>query len=104
MKYKLEFLPIAEADIRGLALYIAHELAAPLAAANLVREIRRKALSLRDMPYKYGEYLGEPRNETLYRAMPVKNYIVFYTVCEENKTTLIHRVIYKRMDLRDLLR
>jgi plasmid stabilization system protein ParE len=47
----------------------------------------------------YREYLGEPRNVTVYRAMPVKNYIVFYMVCEEKKTVVIHRVLYARMNL-----
>ena len=104
MKYKLEYLPIAERDIRSIAVYIARELNAPVAAANLVREIRKKADNLRDMPYIYREYRGEPQNETVYRAMPVKNYIVFYTVCEDNKTVEIHRVLYARMDVDALLR
>ena len=104
MRYSLDYLPLAEKDIRGIAIYIANELCAPVAAANLVREIRRKADSLRDMPYMYREYPGEPRNETVYRAMPVKNYIAFYTVCEESKTVEIHRVLYARMDLDALLR
>ena len=104
MRYKLEFLPIAEKDIRGIALYIAHELNAPVAAANLLREIRRKANSLCAMPYIYREYLGEPPNETIYRAMPVKNHIAFHTVCEESKTVEVHRVLYVRMDLDALMR
>jgi plasmid stabilization system protein ParE len=99
MKYKLEYLPVAEKDIRGIAMYIANELKAPVAAANLVREIRKKANNLRDMPYMYREYRGEPQNETIYRAMPVKNYIAFYTVCEDSRTIEIHRVLYARMDI-----
>ena len=104
MRYNLEYLPIAERDIRGIAMYIAQELCAPVAAANLVREIRRKANNLRDMPYMYREYHGEPNNETIYRVMPVKNYIAFYTVCEERKTIEIHRVLYARIDFDALLR
>ena len=104
MRYSLEFLPIAEKDIRGIAMYIAYELSAPVAAKNLVREIRGKANSLRDMPYMYREYHNEPHNETVYRAMPVKNYIAFYTVCEERKVVEIHRVLYARMNLDALLR
>jgi len=103
MRYKLEYLPIAEKDIRSAAMYIAEELKAPMAAANLVREIRRKADNLCDMPYMYREYHSEPQNETIYRAMPVKNYIVFYTVHEEVKTIEVHRVLYARMDIGALL-
>ena len=104
MKYNLEFLPITQKDIRNAAMYIAVELKAPLAAANLVREIHKKSEKLRVTPYMYREYIGEPLNDIVYRAMQVKNYIVFYTVCEENKTVEIHRVLYARMDINVLLK
>jgi len=98
------YLPLSEKDIRNIAMYIADELHAPLAAVNLLREVRRKANNLKDMPYIYREYRGEPHNETIYRAMPVKNYLVFYTICEENKMIEIHRVLYARMDVDSLLK
>ncbi len=101
--YNLVFLPLAEKDIRGAAMYIANKLKTPSAAVNFVREIRKKVHNLLDMPYMYREYPGEPRNETIYRAMPVKNYIVFYTVCEDSKIVEIHRVLYARMDLTAIL-
>ena len=104
MLYRLEFLPIANNDIRCAAMYIADELKAPAAAANLVREVRRKIQNLRETPYLYREYRGEPQNEILYRAMPVKNYLVFYTVNEGSKTVEIHRFLYARMDLEALLK
>jgi len=95
MRYNLEYLPIAKKDIRGIAMYIAHELDAPVAAAKLVQEIRRMANNLCETPYMYREYHhDEPRNEIVYRVMPVKNYILFYTVCEERKTVEVHRVLY----------
>ena len=103
MKYRLEYLPIANNDIRSAAMYIAETLQAPGAAANLVREVRRKANNLRDTPYMYHEYYGEPKADTTYRVMSVKNYFVFYTVNEESKTVEIHRFLYVRMDLGALL-
>jgi toxin ParE1/3/4 len=103
MRYSLEYLPIAKSDMRGIAMYIAVELNAPLAAANLMREIRKKANKLLKMPYIYREYCGEPQNETVYKPMPVKNYIVFYVVNEESKTVEVHRVIYASMDIDFLL-
>jgi plasmid stabilization system protein ParE len=99
MKHELEYLPVAKSDMHGIAMYIANELKAPVAAANLMREIRKKANNLRDMPYMYREYRSEPQIETVYRAMPVKNHIAFYTVCESRKTVEIHRVLYARMDI-----
>lgn len=103
MKYNLEFLPIAKNDVSAIVLYIARELSAPKAAVNLAQEIRKRINRLRDMPYMYREYRGEPHTDTVYRAIPVKNYIVFYTVCEERKTVEIHRVLYARMDISTVL-
>jgi len=51
----------------------------------------------------YHEYYGEPKADTTYRVMSVKNYFVFYTVNEESKTVEIHRFLYVRMDLGALL-
>jgi len=103
VRYKLEFLPVASSDIRAVAMYIAEELKAPKAAANLVREVRRKAYNLRDVPYIYREYRSEPQTETIYRVMPVKNHLAFYSVNESSKTVEIHRFLYARMDLDTLL-
>ena len=103
MKYKLDYLQIANNDIRSCALYIAEVRQAPTAAANLVREVRKKANNLRDTPYIYPEYHGEPRNEITYRVMPVKNYLVFYTVNEDSKTIEVHRFLYAGMDIATLL-
>ena len=96
-KYKLEYLLVAEKDIQGIAAYIATELNAPIAAVKLVREIRRKIKNLCNMPYIYNEYRNGPQNVNVYRAMPVKNYIVFYAVREEKKTVTIHRVCYDKI-------
>ena len=103
MMYQLEFLPIANNDIRSASMYIADELKAPVAAANLMREVRRKIVNLKETPYIYREYRGAPQNETIYRVMPVKNYFVFYTVNEARKTIEIHRFLYARMNLEELL-
>jgi plasmid stabilization system protein ParE len=103
MKYSILYLPVAEMDIRSAAMYIATKLKAPAAAVNLVREIRKKVNVLRDMPYMYQEYRGEPQTNIIYRVMPVKNYLVFYIVFEDNKIIEIHRVLYARMDINSLL-
>ena len=104
MRYDLEYLPIAKKDLRNAAMYIAHDLQAPMAAANLMRKIRKKADALRKTPYMYREYYGEPDSETAYRAMPVNNYLVFYVVNEDNTTVEVHRVLYVRMDIDTLLK
>jgi len=104
MRYELEYLPVAEKDLRNAAMYIAIDLKSPIAAANLMRKIRKKADALRKTPYMYREYYGEPGNETAYRAMPVNNYLVYYVVNEDSKTVEIHRVLYVRMDVDALLK
>lgn len=85
-------------------MYIAQDLNAPQAAANLVQEIHKKVKTLRDMPYMYCEYHGLPSSKILYRAIPIKKYIIFYTVYEDRKIVEIHRVLYSRMDFNVLLK
>ena len=40
--------------------------------------------------------------ETEYRALPVKNYLVFYVVKEDEVE--IHRIVYAKMDLGKIIR
>ena len=41
--------------------------------------------------------------ENEYRNLPVKNYLVFYTVDEEQKTVEIYRVLYAKRDWKNII-
>ena len=101
--YQLEYLPIARHDMVEIARYISLELSNPSAAEKLADEMIQAAESLTGFPYIYPvHHFCKPlKNE--YRKLIVKNYIMFYYVCEKEKKAIIARVIFSRRDYEKLL-
>jgi len=102
-KYKVEYLPIAERDLAEILAYIAIELAAPQAAANLLEKIERAVKSLDTFPYAYSVYRS-PELRTApfeFRALVVSSYLVFYYITEN--TVTIARIAYSGRDMRNVL-
>lgn len=102
--YDIQYLPVAKRDMEEILLYILNVLKAPKAAMELLDDIERSILRLREHPYSCRVYEPVKRLGTEYRVLTVKNYLVFYTVLEEINTVEIHRVVYGKMDLSQLLK
>ena len=101
--YELDFLPVAKRDINEIILYISDTLDAPQAALVLLDALESSAQHLKEFPYICRLYdIGMPLKFE-YRALPVKNYLVFYVVLEDKKTVEIHRVIYAKRDMSKIL-
>lgn len=99
MVYELSYLPIAIKDIEGIALYISDTLKAPKAAADFINILDHSIMRLQKFPYSCRIYSTIRPLEYEYRLLPVNNYIVFYTVLEEEKIVEIRRVLYSKMNL-----
>lgn len=97
--YKLEFLPVAKEDMLEIIKYISGELKNKQAAENLAEEFIA-AESLRQFPYSHQVYSPLKPLKTEYRKIIIKNYLMFYTVDEKEKTVTVMRVIYARRDLK----
>jgi plasmid stabilization system protein ParE len=74
-----------------------------MAAMNLnlaVKEVRRK---LRENPYRrplvHDPYLADKG----YHSIAVKNYLLFYTIDENNKIVRLHRFMHKTRDWMTIL-
>ena len=102
--YDLRYLPIAQRDMEEIILYIADVLKAPKAALDLLDEFEHGFLRLKEFPYSCRVYEPVKRLETEYRVLVIKKYLAFYTVLEKEKTVEIHRVVYGKMDLPQLLK
>ena len=99
-KYEIEYLPVADQDLTEIVTYIAVDLAAPQAAANLLEKIEHAVKSLETFPYAHAVY-RPIRLQTMpfeFRSLIVNSYLIFYYITENIVT--IARVIYSRRDIR----
>ena len=100
--YKLRYLPLAQKDLLNIADYISDVLKAPDTAMNLIDALEESILGLKKFPFSCRVYHPEEFIETEYRCLPVKNFLVFYTV--KGYEVEIHRIIYAKMDLGKIIK
>lgn len=101
--YKIEFLPIAKEDIDNIIYYVHHTLK-NLTASTKMRDLFSESLDyIAEFPYGNSIYepIGNLNNE--YRRYRVKNFLMFYTINEEEKTITIVRVLYQKMNIANIL-
>ena len=103
MKYKIAYLPIAKDDIEQTALYISDCLHAPKAALDFLDSIHEAIHHLETFPFAYPVYQSAKLLEFEYRKIPVDHYLVFYTVAQSKGLVEIHRVVYAKKDIKNLL-
>lgn len=101
--YKLQFLPVAKNDLQGIAVYIADELDAPQTALRLTEKIVKSTERLSEFPYSCPVYTPIRPLKPEYRKLRVENYLVFYTVDENEKTITVMRIIYAKRDFEKLV-
>ena len=102
--YSLNITNIAEEDILSAINYIANVLNAPMAANNLLDEIEKYEETLEKSPNIYlfvsDEYLAEKK----LKFVMIKDYIMFYTIDEDEKTVNVIRFLYGRRDWKNILK
>ena len=89
----------ARQDLRDIYEYITYTLLSPDAAKNTTERIMEAARSLEDMPDRNPLYKDEPWHSQGVRFLPVKNYLVFYTVKPETETVSAARIMYGGRDM-----
>jgi len=103
MNYSLYITDIAEEDILVTVRYIANVLKNPIAANNLLDEIERYEKILEATPCIYpfvdDEYLAGKG----LKYVAIKNYLLFFTIDEKDKTVNIIRFLYGRRDWKNIL-
>jgi len=100
--YKIQYLPLALDDLKGIVRYIAHTLESPLAAENFISKLDKEVLKIADNPFRCRLYTTSETLKYDYRILHINNYSLFYVV--ENKKIEIHRIIYSRRDILHILK
>jgi plasmid stabilization system protein ParE len=101
--YFVDITDIAENDILVTVDYIANVLKVPIAANNLLDELEKVEHRLAENPYIYPRVPDDYLAETGLRFVMVKNFILFYTVKDEEQKVYGIRFLYGRRDWKNIL-
>ena len=94
MKYKLEFLPLALADILEIEASLYEY--SPAASGKFTGKISRLTQTLTEHPFMYQVF----EHDEYFRSMPLcYNYRLFYHAEKECGIIRVHRVIHAMRDL-----
>jgi len=99
---EIKYLPSFYQELNAIVEYITYTLEAPRAASNLLDELEQSINNLKVFPLSHRLYRPIKPIQTEYRVLTVKNYLVFYVVLK--KSIEIHRIIYKKRDLSQLIK
>ncbi len=92
--YNIEFTKECKKEIMQIYEYISKNLYSEEAAKRLMRKIKKRIMDLSINPRLYIEL--ESKNKRKFRRMVIDNYIILYTIDEENKKVFISHMFYAR--------
>lgn len=92
--HKVEFLPSALNDMSDIVKYISRDLGNKTASDRLADKFIETADRLSDFPYANPVYMPIKPLKYEYRKAVIENYLMFYSINEEEKTVTVSRVIY----------
>ncbi|MCL2068045.1 MAG: type II toxin-antitoxin system RelE/ParE family toxin [Treponema sp.] len=101
--YSVNITEIAEEDILSTIKYISDELKAPKAANDLLNEIEKHEEILGRTPNIYSKVPDEYLATKGLKFVIIKNYLMFFTVEEDEKLVNVIRFLYGRRDWKNIL-
>jgi len=96
--YNLSFSKIIDEDIDSCYNYIKDKLDAPMAAENLMKELYEKLNQIKENPYSRPLVHDKLLASLGIRSIKVKNYLLFYSIEEENKILNVITFMYSKRD------
>ncbi|MCH5348042.1 MAG: type II toxin-antitoxin system RelE/ParE family toxin [Oscillospiraceae bacterium] len=103
MEYKLIITQNFKDDLDSILEYISQQLFNSSAADRLMKKAEEKVRSIKENPFLYPIYHDEILAGKGYRYTVVSNYILFYTVDQENKIVSVLRLIYGGQNILNIL-
>ena len=102
--YFLNITEIAHEDILSVVKYIANVLKSPMAASRLLDDIEKQEKTLENTPNIYPVVSDEYLATKGVKFVMIKNYILFYTINEDEKTVTVIRFLYGRRDWKNIVK
>ena len=88
----------------NIIYYISNNLKNKTAARNLANSFIKGVNSILEFPYASSVYKVSRKLEHEYRSFKIKNFLMFYTINENEKIITIARVLYQKMDVNNILK
>ena len=99
MNYDIFYTAKARNDLEQIYEYVAFQLQEPMTAQKLYGNIVSAVHTLDTFPLRNALFENEPWRSRGLRKLPVKNYLIFYTVDEEKNNIHIIRIMYSGRDI-----
>lgn len=93
-KYKVIITPTAYKEMNRIYDYITEELYAKNAAKRLMEKVEEEIQRLKHAPKIYTEIEKVDELKRKYRRIVINNYIVLYTIDEDNMVVFVSHMYY----------
>lgn len=98
--YKLEILPSVRKEIIKIRDYIADDLSIVPAALDLMNDIRKAFVQIKDNPNAFSRFDYEKELKHEYRKKVVNGYVLLYWVDEKKKLVTVSFIFHTKMNYR----
>lgn len=96
--YKIEFTEESKKEIKKIYNYIKNELYAENAAKRIMNKVEELVNNLAYAPKIYAEIDKYRGTKKVYRRIVIDNYVLLYTINEQNKKIYIMHMYYGGSD------
>ena len=93
-KYKVIITPTAYKEINRIYDYITEDLYAEKAAKDLMEQVETVVQNLKSSPKIHAEIDKFDELKRVYRRIVIKNYIILYTIDEDNSVVFVSHMYY----------
>lgn len=104
MSYQVRITDTAKDDLRQIAFYIAQRAAEAEPARRFVEELREQCMRLADFPQSGALPKDRVLRSLDYRYITHKDYLIFYTINEAQKTVHVLAIFNAKKDYLRVMR
>lgn len=104
INYKASITATAKRDYYEAEYYMAQKLYSHIGVVNLAKSFREAIKDLKFFPTKYPLCNDDLLRAWGIRFVPVKNYLLFYVVREDEQAVYVIRFLYGKRDWQNILR
>ncbi len=94
MEYEIQISETCLEEIEDICKYIEENLKAQNASYRLREKIRSNILRLKKSPRIYAKVGKRDRLNREYRRIVIDNFVILYTIIEEDRTVLVAHMYY----------